>query len=70
MLFVKILIIGDLHGSKPKIRFRDFDALICVGDVCSDKFHKPYIKGWLKYLKTHEGISSDEYIKMTLGKKR
>jgi Icc-related predicted phosphoesterase len=31
----KFLIIGDLHGNKPKIHFKDFDAIITSGDFCS-----------------------------------
>lgn len=34
---MKFLIIGDLHGSMPKIHFKDFDAVIAPGDFCSDK---------------------------------
>ena len=33
---MKFLIVGDLHGKKPKIHFKDFDAIIAVGDFCSD----------------------------------
>tara|TARA_Y100000310_G_scaffold138285_1_gene137173 strand:- start:7528 stop:8391 length:864 start_codon:yes stop_codon:yes gene_type:complete len=33
---MKILIVGDLHGQKPKIYFKDFDAIIAPGDFCSD----------------------------------
>ena len=32
----KFLIIGDLHGNKPKIHFKNFDAIIAPGDFCSD----------------------------------
>ena len=34
---MKILVLGDLHGEKPKLRIKDFDAIVCFGDVCSDK---------------------------------
>jgi len=34
---MKILIIGDLHGSKPNISFKDFDAIVAPGDFCLDK---------------------------------
>jgi len=44
---MKFLIIGDLHGSKPKIHFKDFDAIIAPGDFCSDKIRK-YMKGWME----------------------
>ncbi|MCK4729999.1 MAG: metallophosphoesterase [Candidatus Aenigmarchaeota archaeon] len=33
---VKYLIVGDLHGNKPKIHYKDFDAIIAPGDFCSD----------------------------------
>ena len=37
---VKFLIIGDLHGQKPDIHFKDYDAIIAPGDFCSDGFKK------------------------------
>ena len=33
---MKLLVIGDLHGQKPKIYFKEFDAIIAPGDFCSD----------------------------------
>ncbi|MFH1455555.1 MAG: metallophosphoesterase [archaeon] len=39
---MKFLIVGDLHGSIPKIHFKDFDAIIAPGDFCSDET-KPLI---------------------------
>ena len=39
---MKILVVGDLHGNKPKIHFKDFDVIIAPGDFCSDG-HKKYI---------------------------
>lgn len=33
---MKFLIIGDLHGHKPNIFFKEFDAIIAPGDFCSD----------------------------------
>ncbi|RJQ21883.1 hypothetical protein C4580_01835 [Candidatus Woesearchaeota archaeon] len=33
---MKFLIIGDLHGHKPNIYFKEFDAIIAPGDFCSD----------------------------------
>ncbi len=33
---MKFLIIGDLHGNKPKISKKGFDAIIAPGDFCSD----------------------------------
>ena len=37
---MKILVVGDLHGQKPRIHFKDFDAIIAPGDFCSDKRRK------------------------------
>src|SRR3989338_5056731 len=36
----KFLIIGDLHGNKPNIYRKDFDAIIAPGDFCSDSLRK------------------------------
>ncbi len=33
---MKFLIVGDLHGNRPKIHFKEFDAIIAPGDFCSD----------------------------------
>lgn len=32
---MKFLVIGDLHGNKPGIYFKDYDAIIAPGDFCS-----------------------------------
>lgn len=49
---MKFLILGDLHGSKPKIYFKDFDAIIAPGDFCSDtgirEFYKITYQEFLK----------------------
>jgi Icc-related predicted phosphoesterase len=37
---MKFLVVGDLHGQKPKIHFKDFDAIIAPGDFCSDEATK------------------------------
>ncbi len=37
---MKFLVIGDLHGNIPKIYFKDYDAIVCTGDFCSDKMRK------------------------------
>jgi Icc-related predicted phosphoesterase len=31
---MKFLLLGDLHGSPPEIRIKDFDAIIATGDFC------------------------------------
>lgn len=43
---VKFLVIGDLHGRKPKIHSFDFDAIIAPGDICGDDL-RPYMKKWI-----------------------
>lgn len=44
---MRLLIIGDLHGSMPKIHTRRFDAVLAPGDFCGDDI-RPYIKRWVK----------------------
>ncbi len=67
---MKLLIVGDLHGQKPKIYFKDFDAIISIGDVCSDKKFRPWIKKWI--LNNNKGIfvSYEEFMEKTLGRKK
>lgn len=40
---VKFLIVGDLHGDVPTLHFKNFDAIICPGDICGDDI-RPYVK--------------------------
>lgn len=47
----KILIIGDLHGRMPRIHFKDFDFIVCIGDVCSDKFLRLFYKKYFAMIK-------------------
>jgi Icc-related predicted phosphoesterase len=35
MFNMKFLVVGDLHGSKPNVYFKDFDAIVAPGDFCS-----------------------------------
>lgn len=44
----RFLIIGDLHGNKPLISTKDFDAIIAPGDFCSDKGIREYIQAAYK----------------------
>jgi Icc-related predicted phosphoesterase len=70
---MKFLIIGDLHGNKPKIHFKDFDAIITPGDFCSDKELRPYLNKWFKHVndpKTKVRIYSDDFIKKDVGIKK
>ena len=52
----KFLIIGDLHGNKPKIYDKDFDAIITPGDFCSDNLRKYMFKALKMSLQTKEEI--------------
>ncbi|MEK6925140.1 MAG: metallophosphoesterase [Nanoarchaeota archaeon] len=50
----KFLIIGDLHGKKPKIYTKDFDAIIAPGDFCSDNLRKYMFRALKKEIETGE----------------
>lgn len=39
---MKFLIVGDLHGAKPKIKADDYDVIIAPGDFCSSAA-RPYM---------------------------
>ena len=66
---MKILVIGDLHGRKPRIHFRDFDCIIQVGDVCSDKELGKYWRLWFRLLKDFgdDAPSAEELILSDVG---
>ncbi|MCX6750886.1 MAG: metallophosphoesterase [Candidatus Pacearchaeota archaeon] len=69
---MKILVIGDLHGRKPKIHFRDFDCMVQVGDVCDDREFRPFIKKWFRLIKKDRNSAPgmDELIIKKIGKRR
>jgi len=49
---IRFLIIGDLHGQMPRIYFKDFDAIIAPGDICSDKgIRDVFMKMYRNYVK-------------------
>ncbi len=60
---MKFLIIGDLHGKKPKIKVKDFDYVIVPGDVCSDNHFRPI---WKKYFKYYNLCEKKETIPLDL----
>src|SRR3989344_1642938 len=64
---LKFLIIGDLHGQKPKIYFKDFDYIIAPGDFCSDKGLRPLTKKWMKESKK---MHFSTFILKSIGKKK
>ncbi|MFA5887215.1 MAG: metallophosphoesterase [Candidatus Nanoarchaeia archaeon] len=39
---MKYLILGDMHGTMPKIHLKGFDAIIAIGDFCSTPM-RPYM---------------------------
>ena len=51
---VKFLVIGDLHGNKPKIYTKDFDAIIAPGDFCSDNLRRYMFQALKKEIQTGE----------------
>lgn len=40
---MRFLVVGDLHGALPKIRFTGFDAIIAPGDFCSSDGIRRYL---------------------------
>ncbi len=68
---MRILVVGDLHGRKPKIHFKDFDCIVQVGDVCSDKKFRPYVDLWFKLLKELEDYAPtyEELMLSEIGKR-
>jgi len=69
---MKILVVGDLHGQKPKINFKNFDAIIAPGDFCGDKELGPLYKKWFKHIKDNpeNHIGSDKFFIKESGGKR
>ncbi|MCA9485933.1 MAG: metallophosphoesterase [Nanoarchaeota archaeon] len=61
---MKILVVGDSHGRRPRIHFKDFDAIICVGDVCYDRKMSKHYRGWFSYMKKNDRIDFKDYLKM------
>lgn len=67
---VRILVIGDLHGRKPIIKFKDFDCIVQVGDVCDDREFRPYLNKLFNLLKQGKEVPGiDEFIISQIGKK-
>ena len=67
---MKILVIGDLHGKKPVIGFKDFDCIVQIGDVCDDRGFRPYLNKFINLLRQGKEVSGmDEFIISKVGKK-
>ncbi|MFA5061375.1 MAG: metallophosphoesterase [Candidatus Pacearchaeota archaeon] len=68
---MKLLVIGDLHGRKPIIKNKDFDALILAGDICDDRKIAPFYKKFFKLIKNKDFDEDfDEWLIREIGKKR
>lgn len=65
----KFLIIGDLHGNKPKIYEKDFDAIIAPGDFCSDNLRTYMFQALKKRLETKEEVGWYDLISKQKAKK-
>jgi len=50
----KCLILGDLHGKKPKVFFNNYDLIITTGDFCSDSLRKYMFKAIKIKSKEHD----------------
>ncbi|MFB6246043.1 MAG: metallophosphoesterase [Candidatus Pacearchaeota archaeon] len=57
---MKILIVGDLHGRKPRIHYKDFDCIIQIGDVCDDRKIGPFWRKFFKKLKKARDLDEAE----------
>ncbi len=66
---MKLLLIPDLHGKKPFIPKEEFDAIVCIGDVCSDKGIRKYKNVWMKRIEKGEKISIDKVIIEKIGRR-
>jgi Icc-related predicted phosphoesterase len=69
---MKILIIGDLHGQKPKIHFKNFDCIIQTGDICDDSKIGPLYKRYFEELKKNPDleIGAEKFFIKEVGKKK
>jgi len=69
---MKILVIGDLHGKKPKIHFNDFDCIVQIGDVCDDSKIGPLYKKYFQALKDNPDtdLEADKFFIKRVGKKK
>jgi Icc-related predicted phosphoesterase len=69
---MKLLLIPDLHGQKPFIPKEDFDAIVCIGDIASDKGIRPLVKKWIKQVhkEKEKVITFDEFIEKEIGSKK
>jgi Icc-related predicted phosphoesterase len=68
---MKLLVVGDLHGRKPKIKTKDFDAFVLVGDICDDRKIGPLYKKYFQLIKNpDEKIEFEDFVYREVGKKK
>jgi len=60
---LKFLIIGDLHGKRPRIHYKNFDAIIVPGDICSDRGLRGIMLAWIRSWKSKNVKSWEEFFK-------
>lgn len=66
---MRFLIVGDLHGQKPKIHYKDCDAIIAPGDFCSDNLRKYMFQAIRKNSKSNKRVSWYELAGKTKARK-
>ncbi len=68
---MKLLIIGDLHGRKPIIKTKDFDAFVLVGDICDDRKIGKLYKKYFTLLKNPDfEMGFEEFAYSEIGKNK
>lgn len=68
---MKLFIVGDLHGRKPIIKNKNFDAIVLVGDICDDRKIAPFYKEYFKLIKNKDfNEDFDEWLTKQISKKR
>ncbi|MCH7850285.1 MAG: metallophosphoesterase [Nanoarchaeota archaeon] len=67
---MRILVIGDLHGRKPRIPTKNFDCMVVVGDVCDDRGIAPLYNAWFGELKKNPELDFEELAAKKLRSKK
>jgi Icc-related predicted phosphoesterase len=64
---MKFLIVSDLHGRKPILSTKDFDAIIVPGDVCDDRKTAPLFRELFRVIKKNPDVDFWDIVKKRLG---
>lgn len=67
---MKILVLGDLHGKKPKLLTKDFDFIIQIGDICGDKDLEDFYRQFFAYLKKDPDMKFEDFVRKNFGKRK